>query len=59
VLAASTVLIPMLAYAVAADRLDGPLERVREWIERQHAALTAVILALVGIVLLYQGIRAF
>jgi threonine/homoserine/homoserine lactone efflux protein len=58
VLAASTVLIPMLAYAVAADRLDGPLERVREWIERQHAALTAVILALVGIILLYQGIRA-
>ncbi|CAN5301616.1 GAP family protein [soil metagenome] len=58
VLAGSTVLIPMLAYAVAADRLDGPLERVREWIERQHAALTAVILTVVGVVLLYQGIRA-
>jgi Sap, sulfolipid-1-addressing protein len=58
VLAGSTVLIPMLAYAVAADRLDGPLERVREWIERQHAALTAVILAVVGILLLFQGICA-
>jgi hypothetical protein len=58
VLAGSTVVIPMLAYSVAANHLDGPLERVREWIERQHAALTAVILAVVGVLLLYQGIRA-
>lgn len=56
-LAGSTVLIPMLAYAVAAERLARPLERVREWIERQHAAITAVILLVIGIVLLYQGIR--
>lgn len=58
VLAGSTVVIPMLAYSVAANHLDGPLERVREWIERQHAALTAVILAVVGVLLLYQGIHA-
>jgi hypothetical protein len=58
VLAGSTVILPMLAYSVAAARLDGPLERVREWIERQHAALTAAVLAVVGIVLLFQGIRA-
>jgi threonine/homoserine/homoserine lactone efflux protein len=56
-LAGSTVLIPMLAYALAAGRVDGHLERVRQRIERNHASLTAIILAAFGIVLLYQGIR--
>jgi threonine/homoserine/homoserine lactone efflux protein len=58
VLAGSSVLIPMLAYSVAAHRLDRPLERLREWIERQHAALTAAVLAVFGLLLLFQGIRA-
>jgi hypothetical protein len=34
------------------------LERLRQWIDRRHAVLTAVILAVIGAVLLYQGIRA-
>ncbi len=40
--AASTVAIPILAYAVSGDRLDLPLTRLKDWMERQHATLVAV-----------------
>jgi threonine/homoserine/homoserine lactone efflux protein len=58
VIAGSTVLIPILAYAIAGERVDHRLERVNEWMERQHAVLTAGFLAVVGLLLLYTGIRA-
>jgi uncharacterized membrane protein YidH (DUF202 family) len=58
VLAGSTVALPILAYAVAPARFDPVLVRAKEWIDRRHAELTAVILVVIGIVLLYQGIRA-
>jgi hypothetical protein len=34
------------------------LDRLKQWIERQHALLAAVILVAIGAVLLFQGIRA-
>jgi hypothetical protein len=59
VLAGSTVLLPILAYAVAGERVDHRLEQVKQWIERQHAVLMAGFLAAVGLLLVYTGIRAF
>lgn len=56
--AASTVAVPTLAYAVSGERLDPLLNRVRAWMERQHATLVAVILVVIGILLLYKGIHA-
>jgi hypothetical protein len=56
-LAGSTVALPILAYAVAPGRFDPVLVRAKDWIDRRHAELTAVILVVIGIVLLYQGIR--
>jgi threonine/homoserine/homoserine lactone efflux protein len=55
--AGSTVAIPLLAYAVAGDRLDEPLTRLREWMERQHAVLVAAILIVIGLLVLYKGIH--
>jgi threonine/homoserine/homoserine lactone efflux protein len=55
--ASSTVAIPVLAYAVSGDRLDGPLERLRDWMERQHAVLVAAILIVIGLLVLYKGIH--
>jgi threonine/homoserine/homoserine lactone efflux protein len=55
--AASTVAIPILAYTVSGDRLDGPLTRLKEWMERQHAALVAAILIVIGVLVLYKGIH--
>lgn len=59
VLAGSTVIAPILAYAMAGERVDGQLERMRNWMQREHATLTAVTLLAVGILLVYTGIRAF
>ena len=58
VIAGSTVLIPILAYAVAGERVDHQLERVKGWMERQHTVLMAGFLAVVGLLLVYTGIRA-
>lgn len=57
-LAASSAVGPILVYASAPARFDGTLTRLKLWIERQHAELTAAILLVIGIVLLFQGIRA-
>jgi threonine/homoserine/homoserine lactone efflux protein len=58
VIAGCTVLLPILAYAVAGERVDHQLERMKQWMERQHAVLTAGFLAVVGVLLVYTGIRA-
>ncbi|MEE6135664.1 GAP family protein [Mycobacterium sp. 050128] len=55
---ASTVAIPILAYAAAGHRLDDFLERVRDWMEKHNAALMAGILVLIGVMVLHNGIRA-
>jgi threonine/homoserine/homoserine lactone efflux protein len=57
-IAGSTVLVPILAYAIAGERVDHRLERVKQWMERQHAVLMAGFLAVVGLLLVYTGIRA-
>lgn len=57
-LAGSTVIAPIAAYVVAGERVDGQLERARDWMQREHAAVTAVILLVVGVLLCYTGIRA-
>ena len=57
-LAGSTVIAPILAYVVAGERVDGQLERVRDWMQREHATVTAAILLIVGVLLTYTGIRA-
>jgi threonine/homoserine/homoserine lactone efflux protein len=59
VLAGSTVIAPILAYAVAGERVDGQLERARSWMQREHTTVTAIILFVVGVLLTYTGIRAF
>ncbi|MCV7429084.1 GAP family protein [Mycobacterium montefiorense] len=55
---ASTVAIPILAYVAAGHRLDDFLERVRDWMEKNNAALMAAILVLIGLMVLHNGIRA-
>lgn len=56
--AASTVALPILAYAVSGDRLDAPLVRLKDWMEAQHAVLVAIILVVIGLMVLYKGIHA-
>jgi hypothetical protein len=58
VIAGSSVLLPILAYAVAGERVDHQLEQLKQWMERQHAVLMAGFLVVVGLLLVYTGIRA-
>jgi hypothetical protein len=57
VVSASTVAIPILAYAAAGERLDAPLSRLKDWMAKNNAALLAVILVLIGGVVLHNGIH--
>jgi threonine/homoserine/homoserine lactone efflux protein len=56
--AGSSVILPVMGYVIAAERADARLERAKNWIERHQAALTAVVLFLVGSLLLFTGLRA-
>lgn len=54
----STVAAPILAYVGAGGRLDDALERLKVWMEENHAAMLAVILVLIGLLVVYNGIHA-
>jgi Sap, sulfolipid-1-addressing protein len=56
--AASTVAIPILAYAAAGHRLDDPMMRLKDWMEKNHGALLAAVLVLIGLMVLYNGASA-
>ena len=57
VVGASSVAVPVVGYAVAGDRIDEPLARLKDWLERHNAALVAVILVVIGLLVLYKGIH--
>lgn len=55
---ASSVVLPVLGFVAAGDRLDAALTRLKDWLEQQHAALLAVVLILIGVMVVYNGIHA-
>jgi hypothetical protein len=57
-LAASTVAIPVLAYAAAGHRLDDSMAQLKAWMERNNAVMLAAILVLIGSMVLYHGVHA-
>jgi Sap, sulfolipid-1-addressing protein len=57
-IAASSVAIPILAYAAAGNRLDDPLARLKDWMDRNNAALMAALFVVIGLLVLYHGIDA-
>jgi Sap, sulfolipid-1-addressing protein len=56
--AASTVAVPVLAYAVAGRRLDATMARLKDWMDKNNAALMAVIFVVIGFMVLYNGVHA-
>lgn len=59
VIAASTVLVPVVAYLFAAEKLRGPLDALRGWLEKENSVIMAVLLLVIGVMLLGKGIAAF
>ena len=54
--AVSTVLIPVVASLVAAERLRAPLERLHEWLARENTTITTVLLLFIGVLMLGKGL---
>jgi threonine/homoserine/homoserine lactone efflux protein len=55
--AASTVAVPVLAYAVGRERMTGPLELLRSRLAVHSRVVTTTLLLLIGVVLIGQGLR--
>jgi threonine/homoserine/homoserine lactone efflux protein len=56
VIAASTVAVPVIAYLVAADKVRGPLDRLKAWLETNNSAVMGMLILVIGAVLLGKGI---
>lgn len=58
-IAASTVLVPVVGYLIAAEKLRAPLDALRVWLARENAAIMAVVLLVIGVTLIGKGIAGF
>jgi threonine/homoserine/homoserine lactone efflux protein len=56
VIAASTVLLPVIAYAVAKDKMRHPLDELKAWLQVNNAAVMGVLVLVIGTVLLGKGL---
>jgi Sap, sulfolipid-1-addressing protein len=56
VVACAAVVIPVAAYGIAADRMRGPLDSLKRWLERNNATVMAVLMLVIGAVLLGKGL---
>lgn len=57
-LAASTVLLPVVVYAVAGQRARARLDDLRRWLVANNATVMTVLLAVLGVVVVGNGITA-
>jgi len=58
-LAASTVLVPVVGYLIASARLAGPLDKLREWLVDNNAVIMAVLLLVIGVSMIGKGLANF
>lgn len=56
---ASSVVIPVVAYLVAAKRMAGPLDALRGWLLANNATIMTVLFLVIGVVVIGKGIASF
>jgi threonine/homoserine/homoserine lactone efflux protein len=56
VIAASTVLVPVVGYALAKDRMQQPLAELKTWLQANNAAVMSVLLFVIGVALFGKGL---
>lgn len=59
VLAATTVVVPVVGYQIAAERLRDPLDRVKDWLQTNNSTVMATLILVIGAVLIGKGIAGF
>jgi threonine/homoserine/homoserine lactone efflux protein len=59
VIAACTVLVPVVGYLVAAQAMSGTLTTLREWLGANNTAIMAVLVLVIGTKMIGDGIASF
>lgn len=59
VIAASTVAVPVIAYLVAAEKLRGPLDTLRDWLQKENAVIMTVLLLVIGVSMIGKSFASF
>jgi Sap, sulfolipid-1-addressing protein len=54
--AASTVAVPVLLFALLGERVLGPLASMRDWLRANNAAVMAIVIVVLGALLVAKGI---
>ena len=58
-IAASTVLVPVVGYLIAAEKLRGPLDALRGWLANENAVIMAILMLVMGVSMIGKGIGSF
>jgi threonine/homoserine/homoserine lactone efflux protein len=59
VIAAISVVVPVVAYLIAGNRMAGPLDALRGWLLANNATIMTVLLLVIGVVIIGKGIASF
>ena len=54
--AASTVALPVVVYALLRERVIAPLQVAKDWLTTNNAAVMAIIMVALGVILLTNGV---
>lgn len=55
-IAACTVAVPVIAHALAKDRMRAPLDRAKTWLQENNATVMSVLILVIGVTLIGKGI---
>ena len=53
---ASSLLLSVIAYLVASEKMRGPLDRLRAWLDANNSAVMGVLILVIGVLLIGKGI---
>lgn len=56
VIAVSTVLVPVVVYLLAQQRMRGPLDELKAWLQQSNHVVMGVLPLVIGVVLVGQGL---
>jgi hypothetical protein len=54
-----SVAIPVVGYLVAQQRMQGPLDELREWLTLNNSAVMSVLLLVIGVAIIGKGLAGF
>jgi hypothetical protein len=56
VIASSSVVVPVVGYLLARDRMAKPLDELRDWLTANNATVMSVLLVVIGAVIFGKGL---